>query len=158
MSGSRWVIFSSLSFILIELPLWTHQVPFPTILTVWKQGALFAPTYLRVCMFVLMFVSEWRILEEVSTRFRTTMVCSILKNTWNCSPSCLPSLMAVDGGALSKSHIDIPTHGYTRIDARPRSGNRLGLSLSVSVWRLTVSMARLLLRGHSQLAVQTFET
>ncbi len=71
-----------------------------------------------LCMFVLMLVSEWRIFEEVSTRCRTTMVCSILKNTWNCFPSCLPSIIAVDSDALSKSHTLQPTAVEDRCPAQ----------------------------------------
>lgn len=157
-SGSRWVIFSSLSFIHIDLLLGNTLVIFYSPDCVKTNCPLCTHISVYLCFCALVFVSERSIVGGVSARFRATMVCSILKNPWNYFCLCLSGLIAVDRSSPSKSLIDFPTHGYMRIDVRPGSANRQRLSLCVCVWRLTVRMACLPFCGHSRLTVQTFQT
>lgn len=128
-SSRRGVIFSSLSFIHIDLLLESTLVTISYSPDCVKTTCPLC-TNISVCLSlcVFMFVRERAAVEGVSTRFSATTVCSILKNPWNYFWLCLSGLISAESGSLCKSHIDSPTHGYRTIDAQPRSGNQQCLS------------------------------
>lgn len=91
----------------------------------------------HICVFVHV-CSCLLVNHPLRSKYPATVVCPILTNPWNYFCLCVSVRMAADSGSLFKSHVDIPTRSY-EIDAQPRSGNRLGCSLSV--WRLTARLA-----------------